>query len=118
MQAFALAMMLIGALATLGAGGWFTYLCSKHGLAWVRTKLRARALAAEAALKAKAAEATGDLAEHVNALGREVVDKLGPRLSAIEGKLPEIEASAKALIEQALAPLAADIAALKAKLPG
>jgi len=81
----------------IGAGGLagmiLMRLAARHGLAWVRAELKARASAAEAAFKAKVTAAAGDLA---------------PRLAAVEAQV-------KAAIDGDLACAKADIAALKQK---
>jgi hypothetical protein len=83
----------------IGAGGLagmiLMRLAARHGLAWVRAELKARASAAETAFKAKVAAAAGDL---------------GARLAAVEAQV-------KATVDGDLARAKADIAALKAKLP-
>ena len=68
-------------------------LAARHGLAWVRAELKARASAAEAAFKAKVASAAGDIA---------------PRLATLEAQV-------KAAIDGDLARAKADIAVLKQK---
>ena len=79
----------------IGAGGLagmiLMRLAGKHGLAWVRAELKARASAAEAAFKAKVTAAAGDL---------------GSRLAAVEARV-------KAATDGDLARAKADIAALK-----
>lgn len=86
--------LIVMALAMAG-GCWLTYLFAKHGGGWVLGKIKARGLAAEAALKAKAIEAAGP----------------------IEARLSDLEARFTTLASQELQPLKSDIAMLKAKLP-
>lgn len=84
--------ILVAGFAVVGAG-WFAYLVGKHGFAWVRDKFKARALAAEATLQAKAVEVTG----------------------ALEPRLADVESKVRALAEKEVATLRADVDALKAK---
>ncbi len=81
----------------LGASGvvgmLLVRLAARHGWAWVRAELKARASAAEAEFKSKVQAAAGDL---------------GARLAALEARV-------KAAIDGDLARAKADIAALKQK---
>ena len=70
-------------------------LAGRHGWAWVRAQLKARADHAEAEFKAKVSAAAGDLA---------------PRISALEGRV-------RVVLEGDLAKLRDDVAALQAKVP-
>jgi hypothetical protein len=83
-----LAWMLTGAGAL--AGLILVRLAARHGFAWVRVELKARADAAEAGFKTRVSAAAGDLA---------------PRISAIEGRVP-------AFMER-LARVEAEIAAVR-----
>lgn len=92
-----LAWMLTG--AGVLAGLILVRLAARHGFAWVRVELKARADAAEAEFKARVSAAAGDLA---------------PRIAALEGRGP-------AVMER-LARVEAEIAALRgtstASVPG
>jgi hypothetical protein len=83
---------------SLGAGGVVSLivmrLAAKHGWAWVQAQLKQHAAAAEAEFKAKVTAAAGDLA---------------PRVAELEGRL-------KAAVENELAPIKADVAALKSRV--
>lgn len=85
-----LAWMLTG--AGVLAGLILVRLAARHGFAWVRVELKARADAAEAEFKARVSAAAGDLA---------------PRIAALEGRVP-------AVMER-LARVEAEIAGLRAR---
>lgn len=72
------------------AGVILIRLAAKHGLAWMRAQLKARASGAEADFKAKVAAAAGDLVPRVAALEREVE-------AAIDGDLARVNAELAAL---------------------
>lgn len=66
--------------------GWLAYLIGKHGWAWVAARFKARAAAAEAALKAKAVAGLGDIDARIKDVVHSEIAKIESDLAALKAK--------------------------------